>query len=159
LNIDTRFSWKEKLIDDKFLRVYMATDYPIIHVTFGGGEVFYNGQTSYYGRILSTVKQGIYFGQTYFHYALEGGMYFGKLPYTMLDIPRGNETQGYFSYELNMLNYLEYVARQLCAAYLEYHLNGFFFNRCALLKRVGAARSVFGQRVIGSLSNKHRYIL
>ncbi len=159
LSIDTRFSWKEKLIDDKFLRVYMATDYPIIHVTFGGGQVFYNERTSYYGRILSTVKQGIYFGQTYFHYALEGGMYFGKLPYTMLDIPRGNETQGYFSYDFNMLNYLEYVHDNYAHAYLEYHLNGFFFNRLPLLKRVGLREVFSAKGMIGSLSNKHQDIL
>ena len=38
--VDTRFSWLEKVIDDKFLRVYMNTDYPIIHVALGGGKFF-----------------------------------------------------------------------------------------------------------------------
>jgi len=158
-SIDTRFSWQEKVIDDKFLRVYMTTDYPIIHIALGGGKVFYSEKENYYGHIFSTIEQDLKVGQTAFNYAIEGGMYFGKLPYTMLDIPRGNETQGYFSYDFNMLNYMEYVHDKYLHAYLEYHLNGFIFNRLPLLKKVGL-REVFSTKgMVGSLSDKHRQIV
>ncbi len=158
-NIDTRFSWLEKVIDDKFLRIYMNTDYPIIHFNVGGGQVFYSGKSNYYGKILTTVEQYWRIGQTAFNYAIEGGMYFGKMPYTMLDIPRGNETQGLFSYDFNMLNYMEYVHDKYLHAYLEYHLNGFFFNRVPLLKRLGLREVVSGKGMIGSFSEKNQQIV
>jgi hypothetical protein len=159
VSVDTRFSWQEKVIDDKFLRVYMATDYPIIHIALGGGQVFYSGKENFYGRIFSTVEQYLKVGQTAFNYALEGGMYFGKLPYTMLDIPRGNETFGYYSYDFNMLNFMEYVHDKYLHAYLEYHLNGFVFNRLPLLKRIGLREVFSAKTMIGSLSDKHRQIV
>jgi hypothetical protein len=158
-NLDTRFSWLEKVIDDKFLRIYMNTDYPIIHFNVGGGKVFYSGKENYYGKILTTIEQYLKIGQTGFNYAIEGGMYFGKLPYTMLDIPRGNETQGYFSYDFNMLNYMEYVHDKYVHAYLEYHLNGFFFNRMPLLKRLGLREVLSAKGMIGSFNEKNLQII
>lgn len=158
-SLDTRFSWQEKVIDDKFLRVYMATDYPIIHFMLGGGRVFYSGKENYYGKVFSTIEQYVNIGQTGFNYALEGGMYFGKLPYTMLDIPRGNETFGLYTYDFNLLNFMEYVHDKYLHAYLEYHLNGFVFNRVPLLKKAGL-REVFSSKVmVGSLSDKHEQIV
>ncbi len=159
ISLDTRFSWQEKVIDDKFLRIYMATDYPIIHFAVGGGKVFYSGQESYYGRIFSTIEQYHMFGQTALNYAIEGGIYFGKLPYTMLDIPRGNETFGYYSYDFNMLNFMEYIHDKYLHTYLEYHLNGFIFNRLPLLKRIGLREVFSAKTMIGSLSDKHQQIV
>jgi len=157
--VDTRFSWQEKVIDDKFLRVYMNTDYPIIHVALGGGKVFYSGKENYYGKVLTTIEQYLKIGQTGFNYAIEGGMYFGKLPYTMLDIPRGNETQGLFTYDFNLLNYMEYVHDKYLHAYVEYHLNGFVFNRLPLLKRIGLREVLSAKGMIGSLNDKHQQIV
>lgn len=159
VSIDTRFSWLEKIIDDKFLRIYMSTDYPIIHVALGGGQVFYSGKTNYYGKIFSTIEQYLRIGQTGFNYAIEGGVYFGKLPYTMLDIPRGNETFGLYTYDFNMLNYMEYIHDKYLHAYLEYHLNGFLFNRLPLLKRTGLREVFSAKGMIGSLSDKHQQIV
>lgn len=159
LMVDTRFSWKEKVIDDKFLRVYMNTDYPIIHIAMGGGKVFYSGKENYYGKVFTTVEQYLKIGQTAFNYAIEGGIYFGKLPYTMLDIPRGNETQGLFSYDFNMLNYMEYVHDKYLHGYFEYHLNGFVFNRLPLLKRIGLREVLSAKAMIGSLSDKNQQIV
>lgn len=159
VSLDTRFSWQEKVIDDKFLRVYMATDYPIIHFMLGGGKVFYSGRENYYGKIFSTIEQYVNIGQTGFNYALEGGMYFGKLPYTMLDIPRGNETFGLYTYDFNLLNFMEYVHDKYLHAYLEYHLNGFIFNRVPLLKKAGLREVFSGAGMIGSVSDKHQQIV
>jgi len=158
VNLDTRFSWQEKVIDDKFLRIYLATDYPIIHFSIAGGQVFYSGKQNYYGRVFTTIEQYVRLGQTAVNYALEGGMYFGKLPYTMLDIPRGNETFGFFTYDFNMLNYMEYVHDKYFHAYLEYHLNGFVFNRLPLFKRIGLREVFSAKTMVGSLSEKHQQI-
>lgn len=159
ISLDTRFSWQEKVIDDKFLRIYMATDYPIIHLAVGGGKIFHSGQANYYGKVFGTIEQYLRLGQTAINYALEGGIYLGKLPYTMLDIPRGNETFGYYSYDFNMLNFMEYVHDKYFHTYVEYHLNGFVFNRLPLLKRIGLREVFSAKTMIGSRSNKHQDIV
>jgi len=159
ISLDTRFSREEKVVDKGFLRLYMGTDYPIIHFTVGAGQVYYDNNTSYYGRVASTMAQEIYMGMARFDYALEAGAWVGKLPYTMLDIPRGNETYGLYSYDFNLMNYLEFVHDKYVHAYLEYHLNGFFFRRVPVLKRANL-REVFSAKfLVGSVSDKHQEIV
>lgn len=159
INLDTRFSKEEKVIDDGFLRLYMGTEFPIVHFTVGVGQVYYGDQTSYYSRLASTIKQEVYIGMTRFDYAVEAGAYFGKLPYTMLDIPRGNETYGLYSYDFNLLNYLEYVHDKYLHTYLEYHLNGFFFRRVPLLKKANFREVLSAKLLAGSVSDKHQEII
>ncbi len=159
ISLDTRFSREEKVIDDGFLRLYMGTDYPILHFTVGAGQVFTENSTSYYGKVAATVKDNVYLGMTRFDYALEIGAWIGKLPYTMLDIPRGNETFGLYSYDFNLMNYLEYVHDKYFHAYLEYHLNGFVFRRVPALRKANL-REVFSAKVlVGSISHKNEEIL
>lgn len=159
VSLDTRLSKQEKYVDDGFLRIYMETPYPIVHFTVGGGKVFYADHSNWYGRLAATVEQEKFFGQSRFNYAIESGIYFGKLPYTMLDIPRGNETLGYYTYDFNMLNYLEFVHDKYLHLYLEHHLNGFFFRRLPLLKKTDLREVVSAKLMIGSVSNKHQKII
>ncbi|MGV8096297.1 MAG: DUF5686 family protein [Mangrovibacterium sp.] len=159
ISLDTRFSKEEKYIDEGFLRIYMETLYPIIHFTMGGGKVFYSNQSNWYGRLAATIEQEVFLGQSRFNYAIESGIYFGKLPYTMLDIPRGNETLGYYTYDFNMLNYLEFVHDQYLHMYLEQHMNGFFFRRIPLLKKTDFREVISAKLMMGSVSNKHQEIV
>ena len=159
VNLDTRFSKEEKLIDNRFQRIYLDTKYPIVHLTVGAGEAFYHDESNWYGRVAATLKHEVYVGQSVFNYALEAGAYFGKLPYTMLDIPRGNETVGYYTYDFNMLNYLEYVHDKYAHAYLEYHLNGFLIRRVPLLRKTGWREVLSSKIMVGSLSDKHQQVV
>ena len=159
LSLDTRFSREEKVIDNGFLRMYTGTDYPIVHFTVGVGQVQAGNGPSYYGRVASTAKDEVYLGMTRFDYALEAGAWIGKLPYTMLDIPRGNETFGLYSYDFNLMNYLEFVHDKYFHAYLEYHLNGFVFRRVPALRKANL-REVFSTKIlVGSVSHKHEDIV
>jgi len=159
LAFDTRWSYEEKLIDHGFLRLYMDTKYPIVHFTVGGGKAFYYNESSYYGKLASTVKQAVNIGQSRLDYAIEAGIFLGKLPYTILDIPRGNESYGLYRYDFNMLNYLEYVHDQYIHTYIDYHMNGFLIRRVPLLRETGL-REVFSSKfMIGRVSDKHQEVL
>lgn len=158
VNVDFRWSWKEKYIDNGFLRVYYSTDYPILHLTLGGGQARVGNQTNAFGRVHASFKHNVYLGQALLMYAFEGGAYVGKLPYSYLDIPRGNETYGFYTYDFNMLNYLEFVHDKYVHSYVEYHLNGFFFNRMPLLKKLGLREVVSAKGMLGSLSDVNTWI-
>ena len=159
ISLDTRFSREEKVIDDGFLRMYMGTDYPIVHFTLGAGRVNSGNGINYYGRVAATIKDEVYLGMTRFDYALETGAWLGKLPYTLLDIPRGNETFGLYSYDFNLMNYLEYVHDKYLHIYLEYHLNGLVLRRVPALRKANL-REVFSTKIlVGSINHKHEEIL
>jgi hypothetical protein len=159
INLDTRISKEEKIIDKGFLRMYMSTEYPIVHFTVGAGQTFYNNQSNYYGRVAATVKQYLNLGQTVFNYAIETGAYFGKLPYTMLDNPRGNETMGLYLYDFNMLNYMEFVHDKYIHVYMQYYLNGFFFRRIPLLKKANVREVLSARLMAGSVSEKQKEVI
>lgn len=156
---DTRFSFDEKFIDDGMQRVYMSTDYPIIHVTVAVGNAKVADKEQQYARIHSTIKHMKYLGQCELHYALEGGMYFGTLPYTLLDIPRGNKTYGFYQYDFNMLNYLEFVNDKYLYAYVDYYINGRILNKIPHMSKVGLREVVGFKAMLGSLSDKHLTML
>jgi hypothetical protein len=154
MSVDFRWSWKEKFIDNQFLRYYYSTDYPILHLTLGGGRVGLPDNNEWYSRVHGTFKHNVYLGQAMLMYAFEAGAVFGTLPYTMLEIPRGNETYGFYAYDFNMMNYMEFVHDKYLHAYLEYHLNGFFFNRVPLLKKLGFREVLTAKGMVGSLDQK-----
>ncbi len=159
LAIDTRFSFKEKYIDDGMQRVYMSTDFPIFHVTFAGGKTDVGSRHEPYARIHSTVKHSFYIGQTMLDYAVETGMIFGTLPYSMLEIPRGNKTYGFYHYDFNMMNYLEFVNDKYLYMYVDYYLNGKIFHKIPRMNRLGLREVVGFKAMLGSLSDKHEEML
>ena len=77
----------------------------------------------------------------------------------MLDIPRGNETVGWYTYDFNMLNYLEYVHDQYIHTFLEYHLNGFIFRRLPVLRKTGLREVFSAKMMVGHLSDKHEAVV
>ena len=81
-------------------------------------------------------------------------MIFGRVPFTLLELPRGNETFGYYLYDFNMLNYLEFAHDKYLHAYFDYHLNGFVVNRMPLLRSLGLREVLSAKSMIGSLSDK-----
>jgi hypothetical protein len=157
--LDTRWSNKEKFIEDGLQRFYVTSRYPIIHFTFAGGETEVDGTSRLYGRIHSSLKHYFFLGLGEVDYAVEAGAYFGKLPYSLLEIPRGNKTYGLYSYDFNMLDYMEFVNDAYVNVYLDYHLNGFFFNRMPLLKRLGLREVVGFKSITGSLNDRHKEVL
>lgn len=159
LSLDTRFSREEKVVDHGYQRLYLETEYPIVHFTVGGGVAFYDGNSNVYGKLAATVKQAVNIGQGRLDYAVETGLFLGKMPYTLLDIPRGNETYGLYRYDFNLLNYLEFVHDRYIHTFVDYHLNGFLIRRIPLLQETGL-REVFSSKVmLGSVSNKHQDVL
>jgi hypothetical protein len=157
--VDFRWSWKEKYIDDGFLRYYYATDFPIVHFTLGGGQYQFDNVTHGYGKLHASIKQNVYLQQAYIRYAIEAGTYFGKLPYTLLEIPRGNESYGYYTYDFNLMNYLEFVHDRYAHAYLEYHLNGLLLKRVPLLNRIGMREVISAKAMAGQLSDKQTTLI
>ncbi len=151
-----RLSWKERYIDRGYRRLYVSSDYPIINFRTLLGKVSFGQDDNLYAKIHMTVKAKQLLGTTYLNYAIEAGKIFGKLPYTMLEIPRGNETFGFYRYDFNLVNYLEFVHDQYFHLYTDYHLMGFMFNRIPFLRRFAIREVISAKAMVGSLSDKQK---
>ncbi|MCQ2203621.1 MAG: DUF5686 and carboxypeptidase regulatory-like domain-containing protein [Bacteroidales bacterium] len=159
ISIDTRFSFNEKYIDDGMQRVYMSTDYPIIHITLAGGHTIVDEKESNYARIHSTLKHQSYIGQTELDYAVEGGLFIGHLPYSVLEMPRGNKTYGFYRYDFNMMDYLEFVADKYLYTYVDWYFNGRILHNIPKANRTGLREVIGFKAMIGSFSNKNLEML
>ncbi|WP_170124221.1 DUF5686 and carboxypeptidase-like regulatory domain-containing protein [Breznakibacter xylanolyticus] len=159
MGINLRWSWKEKYIDKGFRRLYTGTRYPIVNLNLGGGQSFVNGMNEFYARIHATYKHMFFWGQTQMLYVGEAGAVAGKAPYTILDIPRGNETYGFIMYNYNLMNNLEYVHDTYVHLFLDYHLNGMFFKRFPLIKHLGLREVITFKGLYGTLRNGHTQML
>lgn len=159
-SLDVRYSYKEKFIDDGLVRMYISTDYPIFHFTVAAGKAKVRDEESNYLRLHSTLKHTFYIGPTELDYAIEAGMYMGdKLPYTLLCIPRGNKTFGFYRYDYNMMDYMEFVADKYASIYADYYLGGLLFNKLGNLRKLGLREVIGFKAMLGSFDSRHTQML
>lgn len=158
-SLDFRFTWLEKFMDDGLQRMYLSTDWPVVHVTVAGGHTKAGSKERNYARLHTTLKQDFYFGQTKLNLAVENGIYFGRLPYSCLNIARGNKTYGFYRYDFNMMNYLEFVCDKYLYVHADYHLEGMLLHKLPAIYKLGLREVVGAKLMIGDLSNRHAHLL
>ncbi len=159
VSLDFRISFREKFIDEGLQRMYMGTEYPIMHFVVAGGHTKAGEKESNYMRLHSTFKHRFYLGTTKLDLALENGMYFGKLPYSVLNIARGNKTYGYYRYDFNLMDYLEFVCDRYVYVYCDYFLDGLLLHKLPAIHKLGVREVVGCKLMFGSLSEKHEEML
>lgn len=158
-SLDFRFSWLEKFMDDGLQRMYLSTDWPIVHITVAGGATEAGEKSSRYMRLHSTLKQRFYFGQTQLNLAVENGIYFGKLPYSVLNIARGNKTYGFYRYDFNLMDYLEFVCDRYLYVHADYHLEGLLLHKLPAVHKLGLREVVGLKLMVGGLGERHTAML
>lgn len=84
------------------------------------------------------------------------GKVFSEIPYTLLEIPRGNETYFYGTNTFNQMNFFEFTCDQYIEAFWQHHFNGLFFNRVPLLKDWNWREVVGLNMAYGTLSEKNK---
>ncbi len=159
VTLDFRLSWREKFMDDGLQRMYLTTYFPILHFTVGGGHTRVGDKESSYARLHTTVKHCFYLGQTKLNVAVEDGIYFGKLPYSVLNIARGNKTYGFYRYDFNLMDYLQFVCDKYVYVHADYQLDGLLLHKLPAIYKLGLREVVGAKVMIGSLSDRHADML
>lgn len=154
---NTRFAYKEKYVSGDFTRVSLGTVYPTLdlHLAQGFKGVL---QSNYaYTKTIARIQQRIAMGPLGWHrYTLTGARVWGTLPYPLLLINAGNETFYLDEMAFNTMNFFEFINDRTATLFLEQHLEGLFFNRIPLFRRL-KWREVLGFKVgVGALDDKHR---
>jgi hypothetical protein len=86
---------------------------------------------------------------------VEGGQVFGKLPYPLLEVHRGNESYFYDYLSFNLMNYYEFVSDKYIALYGTHHFEGFFLDKIPLMKKLKWRELVSFRAIYGGISKKN----
>ena len=160
-----RFSWDERINRGVFDKSYIFTRYPIITVDLLGGIKgitsddcsFLRGELTVDWRIPAGV---IGFGR--FH--LNGGAIFGSVPYPMLKLHEGNQSQLFGSpvvkltdrTAFSMMNYYEFGSDRWLTGFYEHNFNGLLLGIIPLVKKLNLREVVTVRGAWGTISEQNR---
>lgn len=154
-----RISFKEKFITSGGNKIYIGTKYPIVNVGYMQGFAgVLDGNFDYthvYANAQNWARVGRY---GWIRYQLRAGQIFGTLPYPNLYSFRGNQTWGYDKYSFNMMNYYEFIADRYATLALEWHLEGFIWNKIPLLNKMKLKETLTYRAAWGTLSQANRHM-
>ncbi|MCW3072365.1 MAG: carboxypeptidase-like regulatory protein [Bacteroidetes bacterium] len=156
--LDLRYSRKERYVQNGTERISFGNKRSAVislNYTLGLKDVL-NGDFNYHKASLSYSNRFRFATLGYSQVFIKVGKVFSRIPYTLLEIPRGNETYIYASNTFNQMSNFEFVSDQYIEAFLQHHFSGLFFNRIPLLKQYNWREIVGINMIYGTLSNKNK---
>ena len=160
-----RFSWDERINRGVFDKAYIFTRYPIISVDLLGGIKgitaddcsFFRGELTMDWRIPAGV---IGFGR--FH--LNGGAILGAVPYPLLKLHEGNQSQLFGSpvvkltdrNAFSMMNFYEFGSDRWLTGFYEHTFNGLLFGIIPLIQKLDLREVVSVRGAWGTISEQNR---
>jgi hypothetical protein len=160
VSLNTRYAYNEKYLMGEFERVTLGTPYPILNLTATWGMKNVLSSQYDYLRLTFTANQKVSlspFG--YMKYQLEAGKIFGRVPYPLLELHKGNETYAFDYYAFNMMNYYEFASDQYVQLFIEQHFQGLLLNHVPLFRKLKLREVASVKGVIGTLDSKNKELL
>ncbi len=156
---------------------------PFVEFRFSPGETFYQGGTSRavvdfnytinlrYSRGINGFAGGKYdydevvvsfkkytnippIGYNKFY--VEAGGVFGKVPFPLLTLHRGNQSYIFQQYSFNLMNYMEFISDRYATMMIEHYFSGFFFNKVPLLRKLKLREACTFKMLYGEVSPQNR---
>ncbi len=157
LGLKVRFAPNEQYLQGRNYRVPMYNKFPIFTLTLNSGiKDMLGGDYTYGSATLNIFKRFYLSVLGSMRFEVEAGKYWGEgVPYFLLHLPRANQSFAYRSGDFNMMNYQEFVNDAFIWSGVEHYLNGFFFNKIPLFRRLKLREVVSFKGIYGGLSNKN----
>ena len=154
---ETKLSAKEKFIQNGNQRISFGNNKsPVITLNYTLGVKHLLGGDFNYNKLSLSISNRFRMATLgYSQVYLKFGKVFSEIPYTLLEIPRGNETSIFANNTFNVMNYFEFVSDQYIEAFWQQHFNGLFLNRIPLIKKLNFREVVGMNMVYGTLSQKN----
>lgn len=158
--LNTRFAFQEKFVEGEFERVSLGTEYPVVNINLAAGlkNVFQSGY-NYFKVNLNVDHYVNTYPFGYFKYNLDAGKIFGKVPYPLLELHKGNETYAFAYSAFNMMNYYEFASDQYASLFVEHHFQGAFLNNVPLLRRLKWREVASAHGLIGNIAASNREVM
>ena len=160
-----RFSWEERIDRGVFDKTYIFTRFPIVTVDLLSGIKgitaddcsFVRGELTVDWRIPASL---LGFGNLH----LNGGAILGSVPYPLLKLHEGNQSQLFNSPVVGLLdksafslmNYYEFASDRWVTGYYEHNFNGLLLGIIPLVNRLGLREVVTVRGAWGCLSDQNR---
>jgi len=154
-----RIAYKEKILDENFRRKSLGTTYPIINYSYEFAVKDMLGGNFSFHKAKIKISDNWYIGNIgYTQFVGEAGKIWGNVPYPLLITHVGNNSYYFNAEAFNLMNIFEFVSDQYAQIMLTHYLNGFFFNKIPLFRKLQWRELVFTRAVAGSLSSEHEKI-
>ena len=161
-----RYAPNADYFQGKINRYPIFNKHPIFQVSYhASAKGIFGSEYSYHKLRLGIFKRFYLSILGYTNVELEMGKIYGKgLPYTLLHIPRANQTLLYQLRSFNMMNFIEFASDEYIKLNFRHYFNGFIFNRIPLFKRlklreVITFKSIYGGLTSGNDPNKNSSLI
>ena len=150
MSAEIRWAPNEQFYQTKSYRSPIINKYPIFKFRYIKGIKGLLGGEYNFSNINLYMEKRFYMSQLgYTDITVQGSYIFGQLPFPLLTIHEANQTYAYRLYAYNLMNFLEFVSDRYAAVNVDFHLNGFIFNKLPLIKRfklreVASAKVLYG---------------
>ena len=153
LELQSRISFKEKIILGDFDRLSMGTKFPILNINFAVGIPGFSDSKFRYQRASSNLffrwRMGP-LGTSKLY--LEASKTWGNLPFVLQTVHNANERYTFDHYSFNLMNFYEFVSDEYLIAYLTHYFDGLLFNKIPYLKRFQLRELIWGKCLIGNFN-------
>lgn len=153
-----RISFKEEISNNHFRKIYIDSRYPVLHFNIVQGQYVLPYTQGWFTQMRFVMRHDILVGVGRMRYVIESGITTNPVPFPLLEFHRGNETGGSGEYYFNHMKYMEFASDRFVNVYAEYGMNGFFFNKIWLIKKLNLRELLTFKACWGQLSNNNASI-
>ena len=160
-----RFSWDERINRGVFDKAYIFTRYPIVSVDLLGGVKGITADDCSFLRGELTLDWRIPAGLVGFgNLHVNGGAIYGSVPYPLLKLHAGNQSQLFRSpivglldkSAFSLMNFYEFGSDRWVTGYYEHNFNGLLFGVIPLIKELNLREVVTVRGAWGTISPQNR---
>ena len=160
-----RFSWDERINRGVFDKSYIFTRYPIITVDLLGGVKGITSDDCSFFRSELTVDWRIPAGAIGFgRFHLNGGAILGSVPYPLLKLHEGNQSQLFGSpvvkltdrNAFSMMNFYEFGSDRWVTGFYEHNFNGLLLGIIPLVQKLNLREVVTVRGAWGTITDQNR---
>lgn len=157
IQVNGRFSFKERFYVNEFKRIPLGSRYPIFILDFVAGIKDIVGSDYNYQKLKINVQGKFHMNPVgYIYYNLEGGKIFGTVPFPLTTLHPANQSLAYDVEGFNVMNYFEFASDRYISLYLDHHWDGFFLNKIPFIQKARLREVISARGVIGDLSERNR---
>ncbi|MEQ9591894.1 MAG: DUF5686 family protein [Cyclobacteriaceae bacterium] len=161
LTLEARYAKDEIFVQNDNDRISLGTvKWPVISLTYTHGFEGLFGSNFEFDKLRLAVSKRIKSGPLGVGYTRITGEYvFNTLPYPMLSLHLGNETSIYTKSVFNLMNFGEFISDRFISLQHRQHMEGFFFNKVPLLKKLKLREVATVNVVYGGMRDANKNLI
>ncbi len=161
LTLEARYAKDEIFVQNDNDRISLGTvKWPVITLTYTHGFEGLFGSDFEFDKVRLAVSKRIKSGPLGVGYTRITGEYvFNTLPYPMLSLHLGNETSIYTKSVFNLMNFGEFISDRFISLQHRQHMEGFFFNKIPLLKKLKLREVATVNVVYGGMRDANKNLI